>query len=93
MRFRAFLQTLVRPSVENRFLLSLGISVANGIVLDSMFPLNTANPFLRLIALERPLIFHAIAWSYDLFLYSTPFLACSMIFSLLYVHLYVRPSI
>ena len=43
---------------------------------------------LRLIALERPPVFHAVVWSYDLFLYSTPFLACSMIFSLLYVHLY-----
>ncbi len=88
MRFRAFLQTVVRPLVEYRFLLSLGISAASGIVLHGMFPLNTANPFLRLIELERPPVFHAVAWSYDLFLYSTPFQACSMIFSLMYVHLY-----
>ncbi len=88
MRFRAFLQKVVRPLVENRLFLSLGISAASGIVFRSIFPLNTANPFLRLIELERPLIFHALAWSYDLFLYSTPFLACSMIFSLIYVHLY-----
>jgi hypothetical protein len=52
------------------------------------FPLNIANPVLRLIELERPLVLDAVIWSYDLFLYPTPFLACSMIFSLLYVHLY-----
>ena len=66
----------------------LGFSAACGIVLNSMFPINTANPLLRLIALERPAVFHTVVWSYGLFLYSTPFLAWSMIFSLLY-----RPSI
>jgi hypothetical protein len=88
MRARASLQSIIRPLVENRFLLSLGVSVASGIVLHSLFPLNAANPFLRLIGLERPSVLHGIMMSYDLFLYSTPFLACSMIFSLLYVHLY-----
>ena len=88
MRISPYLQNVVRPLVENRFLLSLGISAACGVILGSAFPLDTANPFLRLIALERPPVFHLIVWSYGLFLYSTPFLACSMIFSLLYVHLY-----
>ncbi len=88
MGFRVTLQTIIRPLVEYRILLSLGLSAACGIVLSSMFPINTANPLLRLIALERPPVFHSIVWSYDLFLYSTPLIACSMMFSLLYVHLY-----
>src|ERR1700679_2777967 len=88
MGFGLQLQKIIRPLVENRTVVALGMSVASGIVLNSRFLLNTANPFLRLIELERPPIFHAVAWSYDLFLYSTPFIACSMIFSLLYVHLY-----
>jgi hypothetical protein len=88
MRQHPHLQKLIRPLVEYRILLALGISAACGIVLNSIFPLNTANPLLRLIALERPSIFDGVVWSYDVFLYSTPFLACSMIFSLLYVHLY-----
>jgi hypothetical protein len=88
MRFRAFLQNIIRPLVENRFLLSLGTSAASGITLHSIFPLNTTNPFLCLIELERSPVFHAIVWSYNAFLYSTPFLVCSMMFSLLYVHLY-----
>ena len=78
MRFRAFLQTVIRPLVENRLLLSLGISAASGIVLHGMFPLNTASPFMRLIELERLSIFHTVVWSYDLFLYSTPFLPPSL---------------
>ena len=88
MRLIDPLQNIVRPLVEYRIVLAFGMSATVGIVLNSMFPVNTANPFLRLIELERPAAFHAVVWSYDLFLYSTPFLACSMIFSLLYVHLY-----
>src|SRR5216683_6145808 len=88
MRFRASLQSFIRPLVEYRLLLSLGLSAACGIVLNSMFPINTANPLLRLIELERPLVFQTVVWSYNVFLYSTPFIAYSMIFSLLYVHLY-----
>jgi hypothetical protein len=88
MRFRASLQNIVRPLVEYRLLLSLGLSAACGIVLNSVFLINAADPFLRLIELKRPPVFQAVVWSYDLFLYSTPFIVCSMIFSLLYVHLY-----
>ena len=88
MRQHPYLQKLIRSLVEYRILLSLGLSIACGIVLNSMFPIDAANPLLRLIALQRPPVFHAIVWSYDLFLYSTPFLACSLVFSLLYVHLY-----
>ena len=88
MRLINPLQNIVRPLVEYRIVLALGMSATVGIVLNSMFPVNTANPFLRLIELERPAAFHAVVWSYDLFLYSTPFIFCSIIFSLLYVHLY-----
>lgn len=88
MWFRPYVQSVVRLLVENRFLLSLGLSVASGIVFTSLYPLNTADPFLRLIALERSSACHVIEWSYGVFLFSTPFLACSMIFSLMYVHLY-----
>jgi hypothetical protein len=92
MRQFPYLQKTIRPLVEHRFLLSLGLSTACGVVLNSIFPMNVANPLLRLIVLERPPIFHGLVWSYNLFLYSTPFLVFSMIFSLLYVHLYRTES-
>ncbi|MGH9343586.1 MAG: hypothetical protein ACRD19_07490, partial [Terriglobia bacterium] len=82
------LQPIVRLLVEYRTLLSLGLSAATGIVLNSLYPIGVENPLLRLIALERPQIFHGLVWSYRLFLYSTPFLVFSMLFSLVYVHLY-----
>lgn len=69
-------------------MLSLGLSVACGIVLKSLYPLHSADPMLRFVALERPAIFHGLVWSYNLFLFSTPFLAFSIFFSLAYVHLY-----
>jgi len=54
MRQFPYLQKTIRPLVEHRFLLSLGLSTACGIVLNSIFPMNVANPLLHLIALERP---------------------------------------
>ena len=88
MRLSAPLQQIVRPLVEYRILLSLGLSVVCGIVLHSLYPINQANPLLRLISLERPPIYLGLVLSYDLFLYSTPFLIFSMMFSLAYVHIY-----
>jgi hypothetical protein len=92
MRQFPHIQRIIRPLVEHRLLLSLGLSTACGIALNSIFPMNVANPLLRLIALERPQVFHGLVWSYIIFLYSTPFLVFSMIFSLLYVHLYRTES-
>jgi hypothetical protein len=88
MRIQTHLENLARPLVEYRIVLALGLSAASGIVLNTLFPIHTANPLLRLIAYERPPIFNGLVWSYDVFLYTTPFIAFSMIFSLLYVHLY-----
>jgi hypothetical protein len=92
MRFRTFLQNIVRPLIEHRILLALGLSAASGIVLNTLYPINQANSLLRLIAYQRPTVFHGLVWSYGLFLYSTPFVAFSMIFSLMYVHLYRSES-
>jgi hypothetical protein len=92
MSFRAYLQRLTHLLIEHRILLSFGLSAACGIVLNTLYPINTANPLLRLVAWERPPIFRGLVWSYDLFLYSTPFLIFSMLFSLAYVHIYRRES-
>jgi len=88
MRFTVPLQNIVRPLVDYRFILSLGLSGAFGIFLNTLFPIDESNVLLRLIAYQRPPIFHCLVWSYNVFLYSTPFLIFSMFFSLLYVHLY-----
>jgi len=84
LRFR----WLLHPLIEHRSVLSLGLSIASGIVLQSLFPVRYDDPLLRLLALERPAIFQGLVWSYNTFLYSTPFLVLSILFSLGYVHLY-----
>ncbi len=92
MKIHAHLQRLIHPLIEYRTLFSFGLSTACGIVLNSLYPINTANPLLRLVAWERPPIFRGLVWSYDLFLYTTPFLILSTIFSLTYIHIYRRES-
>ena len=82
------LKRILSPLVEHRFLLSCGLSIACGIVLQSLYPIHSSDPVLRLIALKRPPIYEGLIWSYTLFLYTTPFLALSILFSFAYIHLY-----
>src|ERR1700679_3549297 len=88
MSLAVHLRNLSRPLVEYRVILSFGLSAACGIVLHSLYPVHDADPLLHLLALERPEIFHGLVWSYSLFLYSTPFLVFSILFSLAYIHFY-----
>jgi hypothetical protein len=92
MRESPRLQKFVRLFVEYRPLLSVGLSAACGIVLHSFYPVHADDPLLRLIAYERPPVFHALVHGYDLFLYTTPFLFFSLMFSLAYIHLYRKDS-
>ena len=87
MSFALRFRWLLHPLMEHRSVLSLGLSIASGIVLQSLFSIRYGDPFLRLLALQRPAIFQGLVWSYNVFLYSTPFLVLSILFSLGYVHL------
>ena len=89
-RFRASLQTLTHTLVAYRFALSVGIAAAASITLHAMWPWPATEPLLRYFALERPTLYMAVAHGYDLFLFTTPFLFCSMFLSLVYVHVYRR---
>jgi hypothetical protein len=89
-RIGSSLAAIVRPLVEHRLMLSLGLTVASGIILQSLYPANPANPLLRLVAMERPAIFKFLVGSYIVFLYSTPFLVFSVLLSFAYIHLYAR---
>jgi len=88
MRSSPRVQRIIRPLVAHRFLLSIGLSAACGIILNSLLPIDHADPLLRLTEMQRPPIIHALLMGYRFFLYSTPFILFSMGFSLLYVHLY-----
>jgi hypothetical protein len=88
MSLTAHLRNLSRPLIQYRVILSFGLSAACGIFIESLYPVHNADPLLRLLELQSPTIFHGLVWSYVLFLYSTPFLVFSILFSLAYIHLY-----
>src|SRR5271156_1299641 len=88
VRLTSSLQPIVRVLVAFRTTLAVGFSVAAGIIAAVFYPVDPMNPLLRLVSLERPDIYFFLLWSYTLFLYSTPFLFFSMLFSLMYVHSY-----
>ncbi len=81
---------MIRRVVESRPYLSLILTVGIGIVLSQRFPFPDYNAVLQLIALERPMIFAGIKYAYEAMLFSTPFIGCSMLFSLLYIF-FVQP--
>ena len=77
MSLASHLRNLSRPLIQYRVILSFGLSSACGIFLESLYPVHDADPMLRLLELQSPMIFHGLVWSYVLFLYSTPFLVFS----------------
>jgi hypothetical protein len=72
------LKMLSRVVVRNRFLLSIGLSVATGLVVRSVIQIPDSDPLLRYAAFERPAMYQAFIVSYALFLFTTPFLVLSM---------------
>jgi hypothetical protein len=88
MRSSPRVQRIIRPLIAYRFLLSIGLSAAWGIILNALLPIDHGDAMLRLMEMERPEIMRGLLMGYELFLYSTPFILLSMGFSLLYVHLY-----
>jgi hypothetical protein len=85
-RLSKYIRDLVDILVEHRFVLSIGLATATGIILRACFLWPEGDPLLRLVALERPALYKVAEHGYELFLFTTPFLLFSMIFSLLYVH-------
>ena len=89
-RLRRGLQILTHTLIIYRLVLSVGIATAASITFHAIWPWPTAEPLLRYFALERPSLYSVVAGGYDLFLFTTPFLFCSMLLSLVYVHVYRR---
>jgi hypothetical protein len=81
---------MIRAIVDSRPHLSLVFSIGIGIILNQRIPFPSDNAVLQLILAEKPVIFFGIKYAYQTMLFSTPFIACAMIFSLLYIF-FVRP--
>src|SRR3989454_10700766 len=81
---------IIRPFVDSRRYLSLILTVGIGTLLSQRFPFPEDNAMLQLVAAEKPVIFIAIKYGYLTMLFLTPFIGCSMLFSILYIF-FVRP--
>src|ERR1700758_1823199 len=76
---------MIRHIVDSRPYLTLILTVGIGTFLNQHFPFPNDNSVLQLVAAEKPVIFLGIKYAYQTMLFSTPFIGCSMLFSLLYI--------
>ena len=74
-----------RRIIESRIFLSWLLSAGVGLAIYWRVPFPGTHPLLALIELHRPYIFAALKFSYVAMLFTTPFIAFSMTFSLLYI--------
>ena len=76
---------MVRQIVESKTFLSFLLSAVVGFVFYFRFPFPSDNALLGLIGLYRPHIYQGIEYAYITMLFTTPFIAFSTAFSLLYI--------
>src|ERR1700749_4149579 len=76
---------MLRTIVETRTALSFLLSSGTGYALLKRFPFPSGDNILQLIALEKPWLYDAAHWSYSVMLFSTPLIALSSCFALLYI--------
>src|ERR1700675_2202718 len=81
---------MIRHIVDSRPYLSIILTVGIGTLLIQHVPFPDDNAVLQLVAAEKPVIFIDIKYAYQAMLFSTPFIGCSMLFSLMY-RFFVRP--
>src|SRR5438105_8157781 len=55
------------------------------------YPMPSDNPFLGLIALQKPFVFDVLAYGYATLWFTTPFLAASLVMSVLAIVAYRYP--
>jgi hypothetical protein len=76
---------MIRAIVDSRLYLTLILTLGIGSVLNQRIPFPEDDAILQLILAEKPVVFLAIKYAYQTILFSTPFIGCSMLFSLLYI--------
>ena len=76
---------MIQRLLNSRNFLAFLLAMATGIALYFYLPFPQGNPFLELMAIRAPLVFKSVKWSYDLFLFSTPYIVYSIILSGLYI--------
>src|SRR5207237_9364311 len=73
----------VRRIVAARALVALVVAAGVGVWGLHAHPVQTDDPFLGLIAIEKPLVFRVLAYGYATLWFTTPFFAASLVTSAL----------
>jgi hypothetical protein len=73
----------VRGMVESRGAVALVIAVGVGLWGLHAYPVSPDDPFLALIALEKPVAFYVLAYGYAALWFTTPFFAASLLTSVM----------
>ncbi len=76
---------MIQRALASRGFIALVLAWGTGLVLYCKVAFPFDDPLLRLIAIRQPLIFEVFHWSCTLFLFSTPYIVYSLVFSGLYV--------
>src|SRR5574338_265322 len=84
---------MLHAIVEARTLLAMVVAACVGTWGLSAYPAQPDNPFLALIQLERPFVFHVLTYGYATLWFTTPFLAASVVTSLIAIVAYRRPRL
>ena len=77
-----------RMLVRHQILLSAGLSVAAGVILRELVAVPVGHPLFQYMAVGRPDLYRAFVWSFNIFLFTTPYLTLSVCFSIVYIHFY-----
>jgi hypothetical protein len=76
---------VVRRAVESRNLVSFVVSTALGLYLFRSWPFPVENDLLQMVLLQKPYLFYGIKYGFVAMLFSTPYIAFSILFSFTYV--------
>ncbi len=75
----------MRRVVESRNLVSVVVSTAVGLYLFRNWPFPAENDLLQMVLLQKPYLFYGIKYGFVAMLFSTPYIAFSILFSFTYI--------
>ena len=76
---------MIQRILNSKNLVAFVLAAATGMTLYFRVPFPEGNIFLRVMALRSPSAFEVLRYSYTLFLFSTPYIGYSVLFSGLYI--------
>jgi hypothetical protein len=86
------MRALLHAFVNARWLVAMIVSCAVGAWGLHTYPFDADNVFLALIQLQNPPVFRVLAYGYATLWFTTPFLAASLVTSLIALVVYRRPA-